>query len=76
MVYARRWWHNARYKGKQCYSMYMEHMTYLLIAERLSARLLIVQCSQFTLYVCMYVYIYPSHFNCVGTVSVVLSPDY
>ena len=24
----------------------------------------------------MYIYIYPSHFKCVGTVSVVLSPDY
>ena len=39
---------------------------YIFIAERLSARLLIVQC----------IYIYPSHFNCVGTVSVVSSPDY
>ena len=48
-----------------------------LIAERLSARLLIVQRSQFT-FVCMYVcmYVYPSHFNCVGMVSVVSSPDY
>ena len=32
-----------------------------------------MQCSQFA-FVCMY--IYPSHFNCVGTVSVVSSPDY
>ena len=28
------------------------------------------------MYVCMYVYIYPSHFNCMGTVSAVSSPDY
>ena len=43
-----------------------------------------MQCNQFEfvcMYVCMYVrtYIYPvylSHFNCVGMVSVVLSPDY
>ena len=41
----------------------------VFIAERLSARLLIVQCSQLA-FVCMYV-IYPSHFNCVGAVSVV-----
>ena len=33
------------------------HTTYLLIAKRLSTRLLIVQCSQFALYVCMYIYI-------------------
>ena len=39
------------------------------IAERLSARLLIVQCA------CMCIYIYLSHFNCVGAVSVVSSPD-
>ena len=45
----------------------------VLIAEHLSARLLIVQCNQFA-FVCMYVY--PSHFNCMGAVSVVLSPDY
>ena len=45
----------------------------MLIAERLSARLLIVQRSRFA-FVCMY--IYPSHFNCVGAVSVVSSPDY
>ena len=44
-----------------------------LIAERLSARQLIVQRSQFA-FVCMYVY--PSHFNWVGAVSVVSSPDY
>ena len=44
-----------------------------IIAERLSARQLIVQRSQFA-FVCMYVY--PSHFNCVGAVSVVSSPDY
>ena len=46
-----------------------------LVAERLSARLLIVQCGQFAfvcmhiyishLYVCIYIYIYPSHFNCI-----------
>ena len=24
----------------------------------------------------LYIYMYPSHFNCVGVVSVVLSPDY
>ena len=52
-----------------------------VVAERLSARLLIVQCGQFAfvcMYVCMYVYIYiyPSHFNCMGAVSVVSSPDY
>ena len=48
-----------------------------VIAERLSARQLIVQRSQFA-FVCMYVcmYVYPSHFNCVGAVSVVSSPDY
>ena len=47
------------------------------LPERLSTRLLIVQRSQFV-FVCMYVcmYVYPSHFNCVGTVSVVSSPDY
>ena len=47
----------------------------MIFAERLSARQLIVQRSQFArLYVCMYVY--PSHYNCVGAVSVVSSPDY
>ena len=46
-----------------------------VIAERLSARLLIVQRSQLArLYVC--IYIYPSHFDYVGAVSVVSSPDY
>ena len=36
-----------------------------------------MQCGQFA-FVCMYIYIYvyPSHFNCVGAVSVVSSPDY
>ena len=36
-----------------------------------------MQCSQLA-FVCMYVciYIYPSHFNYVGAVSVVSSPDY
>ena len=34
-----------------------------------------MQCCQFA-FVCMYIYIYLSHFNCVGTVSVVLSPDF
>ena len=34
-----------------------------------------MQCCQFV-FVCMYVYIYPSHFNCVGVVSVVSFPDY
>ena len=38
----------------------MEHAFYVvLIAERLSERLLIVQCSQFA-FVCMYIYIYIS----------------
>ena len=48
-----------------------------IIVERLSARQLIVQHSQFA-FVCMYVcmYVYPSHFNCVGAVAVVSSPDY
>ena len=46
-----------------------------IIAKCLSARLLIVKHSQFT-FVCMYIYIYPSHFNCVGAVPVVSSPDY
>ena len=48
-----------------------------VVAELLSTRLLIVQCGQFA-FVCMYVcmYIYLSHFNCAGAVSVVLSPDY
>ena len=34
-----------------------------------------MQCSQFA-FVCMhiYMYIYPSHFNCVGVVSVVSGP--
>ena len=50
-----------------------ERKRMLFIAECLSARLLIVQCGQFA-FVCMC--IYPSHFNCVGAVSVVLSPDY
>ena len=45
----------------------------LFIAERLSTRLLIVQCSQLAF---VYMYVYPSHFNCVGAVSVVSSPDY
>ena len=51
--------------------------THWVIAERLSTRQLIVQRSQFA-FVCMYVcmYVYPSHFNCVGAVSVVSSPDY
>ena len=48
---------------------------YILVAEGLSARLLIVLCGQFT-FVCMYIYMYLSHFNCVGVVSVVSSPDY
>ena len=56
-----------------------------LFAERLSARLLIVQCSRLAfvciyvcIYICMYIcmYIYPSNFNCVGAVSVVSSPYY
>jgi len=60
-----------------------------LIAEHLSARLLIVRCSQLAfvciyIYICMYIYmyihvymyIYSSHFNCVGAVSVVSSPYY
>jgi len=34
-----------------------------------------VQCGQFA-FVCIYICAYPSHFNCVGVVSVVLSPDY
>ena len=38
-----------------------------------------MQCSQFA-FICMYVYIYiiiyPSHFNCVGTVSVISSPTW
>ena len=48
-----------------------------VIAERLSARLLIVQRSQLA-FVCMYIYIYiyPSHFDYVGVVSVVSSPYY
>ena len=46
----------------------------MLVAERLSARLLIVQRSQLA-FVCMYIYIYvyPSHFDYVGAVSVVSS---
>ena len=59
--------------------MRMDHLTSCvnIIAERLSARQLIVQRSQFA-FVCMYVcmYVYPSHFNCMGAVSVVSSPDY
>ena len=49
----------------------------IVIAERLSARLLIVHRSQLV-FVCMYIYIYvyPSHFDYVGAVSVVSSPDY
>ena len=48
-----------------------------LVAERLSARLLIVQFGQLTFAcICIYIYIYPSHFNCVGAVSVVSSPYY
>ena len=55
-----------------------------IIAERLSARQLIVQCSHVTsvpIYTCIYIYIsvtltFPSHFNCVGAVSEVLFPDY
>ena len=42
-----------------------------LIAECLSVRLLIVQCI-----VSLRLYVYPSHFNCMGAVSVVSSPDY
>ena len=34
-----------------------------------------MQCSWIT-FVCTYIYIYPSHFNCVGVVSVVSSPYY
>ena len=40
-----------------------------------------MQCGQLA-FVCIYIYIYicmyiyPSHFNCVGAVSVVSSPDY
>ena len=41
-----------------------------LIAERLSARLLIMQRSQFAF---VFMYVYSSHFNCVGAVSVVSS---
>ena len=33
-------------------------------------------CMYICMYVCMYVCMYLSHFNCVGTVSVVSSPDY
>ena len=48
-----------------------------IIADHLSAKLLIIQCSQVAfvcMYVCMYVcvYVYLSYFNWVGTVSVVL----
>ena len=49
-----------------------------LVAERLSTRLLIVQCGQFAfvcMYIYIYIYIYPSHFNCMGAVSVVSSPN-
>ena len=40
-----------------------------------------MQCSRLAfvcIYICMYIcrYIYPSHFNCVGAVSVVSSPYY
>ena len=52
----------------------MQVLCNVICAERLSARLLIVQCSR--LYVCMYIYICPSHFSCVGMVSLVLSADY
>ena len=52
-----------------------------IFAESLSARLLIVQYSQFAfvciyihIYICMYVYL--SHFNCMGANSVVSSTDY
>ena len=51
----------------------------LLIAVHLSARLLIVQCSRLTfvcIYICKYIYIYSSHFNRVGAVSVVSYPYY
>ena len=44
-----------------------------IVAEHLSARLLIVQRSQFAF---VRMYVYPSHFNCMGAVSVVSSPDY
>ena len=56
-----------------------------IIAERLSERLLIVQCSRLAfvcmyvyIYICMYIYmyIYPSHFHCVGAVYVISSPYY
>ena len=46
-----------------------------MIAERLSARLLIVQCSQLV-FVCMYVFIYIRHtLICLGAVSAVSSPE-
>ena len=57
------------------------HDQLFIVAECLSTRLLIVQCSRLTfvciyIYVCMYVYIYLSPFNYVGAVSVVSSPYY
>ena len=54
---------------------FLKYIFSVLFAKFLSARLLIVQCSQFV-FVYIYIYIYPSHFNCVGVVSVVSSPDY
>ena len=59
-----------------------------LVAEHLSVRLLIVLCSHVTsvyihVYIYIYIYIYISvtlkflsHFNCVGAVLAVSSPDY
>ena len=64
-----------------CLGISLRLLSVTVIAERLSARQLIVQCGQLAfvcVYICIYIYmyIYPSHFNCVGEVSVVSSPDY
>ena len=67
------------FNSLSCFTMLRVNSVHMamIIAERLSARLLIVQCSRLA-FVCMYIYmyIYPSHFNCVGAVSVVSSPYY
>jgi len=76
--------------SSNCEIITLFFVQYGTIAERLSARLLIVQCGQLAfvciyvymyvyiyIYVCVYIYIYIHHtFNCVGAVSVVSSPDY
>ena len=70
---------NLRHYITNAFDVLLQSLGVAFIAERLSVRLLIVQCGQLAfvhVYIYIYIYIYPSHFNCVGAVSVVSSPDY